>query len=66
MKLLLEERKVKLELLKTQLETSKALVFEIKSASASVQKYEQAAIEWEIEKFIGQSIERIEELMRSQ
>ena len=62
MKLLLEERKVKLELLKKQLETSKDLVYEIKSTSASVQKYEQAATEREIEKLLEQSLEQVDDL----
>ncbi|MFI8379496.1 hypothetical protein [Leeuwenhoekiella sp. NPDC079379] len=48
--------------MKKQLETSKDLVYEIKSASVSVQKYEQAAIEWEIEKFLNESFERVEHL----
>ncbi|RXG21932.1 hypothetical protein [Leeuwenhoekiella aequorea] len=65
MKLLLQDRKVKLKLLKAQLKTSKDLICEIKAISISFQKYEQAVIEWEIEKILGQSLESIDELLKN-
>ncbi|WP_405330224.1 hypothetical protein [Leeuwenhoekiella sp. LLG6367-2.1] len=65
MRLLLEQRIEKLGLLKTQLETSKELLYEIKNASVSVQKYEQAATEREIEKLLEQSLEQVADLINN-
>tara|TARA_R110002020_G_scaffold404266_2_gene614345 strand:+ start:18324 stop:18545 length:222 start_codon:yes stop_codon:yes gene_type:complete len=65
MRLLLEQRIEKLGLFKTQLETSKELLYEIKNASVSLQKYEQASKERLIEKLLEQSLEQVDDLINN-
>ncbi len=65
MRLLLEQRIEKLELLKNQLKASNKLLMEIKCDSVSLQKYEQAATEREIEKLLEQSLEQVADLINN-
>ena len=58
-----EERKAKLQVLRTQLNNSLELISEIKSISVSYQQYDHAATEREIEKFLEQALERVEGLL---
>ena len=58
-----EDRKAKLQVLRTQLNNSLELIGELKSASVMVQRYEQAGTEREIEKFLEQALERVEGLL---
>ena len=58
-----EDRKAKLQVLRTRLNNSLELIGELKSASVMVQRYEQAGTEREIEKFLEQALERVEGLL---
>ncbi|PHR96643.1 MAG: hypothetical protein COA80_08565 [Leeuwenhoekiella sp.] len=55
-----EDRKAKLQELRTQLNNSLELISEIKSISVSYQQYDHAATEREIEKLLEQSLKHVE------
>ncbi|MFD2826714.1 hypothetical protein ACFSYG_09530 [Leeuwenhoekiella polynyae] len=62
-KLTPKERQIQLAILYAQLNDSLGLIKELKGDSVSRQKYERGATEQDINKFLEQSLERVEELL---